>query len=68
MIFKKNILTENNNSKLYDIEMKESNYLENKLSKNKILNKSKHSKSLINIKNKQSKQKKENNIGENKFI
>jgi hypothetical protein len=50
--------------------MKESNYLENKLSKNKILNKSKHSKSLINIKNKQSKQKKENNpniINNNKF-
>lgn len=70
LIFKKNILTENNNSKLYDIEMKESNYLENKLSKNKILNKSKHSKSLINIKNKQSKQKKENNpniINNNKF-
>ena len=70
LISKKKIITENDNSKLYDIEMKESNYLENKFSKNKKFNKSVHSKSLINFKDKQSKHKKENkqNItSKNKF-
>ena len=70
LISKKKIITENYNSKLYDIEMKESNYLENKFSKNKKFNKSVHSKSLINFKDKQSKHKKENkqNItSKNKF-
>ena len=70
LISNKNILTENNNSKLYDIEMEESNYLENKFSKNKKFNKSIHSKSLINLKDIQSKHKKENkpNItSKNKF-
>ena len=70
LISKKKIITENYNSKLYDIEMKESNYLENKFSKNKKFNKSVHSKSLINFKDKLSKHKKENkqNItSKNKF-
>ncbi len=70
LISKKNIITEDNNSKLYDIEMKDSNNLEIKLSKNKKFNKSVRSKSLINIKKKQTKQKKENkqNItSKNKF-
>ncbi len=67
LVYKKNI-TEDNNYKLYDIENQRIYYLENKLSKNKNLIKAYVQKSLINIKNKQTKKKKINQITiSNKF-